>query len=106
MRDNEGCGLLRTHQVIQGLLHEVLVLTVQGTGCLVQEQHLGIPDDGSSNRNSLLLPPRYACRLLAWVCAIGAWQLADKTMCIGQFGSPLDLVGPPASSGAICDVVL
>mmetsp|Transcript_139900 Transcript_139900/g.363649 ORF Transcript_139900/g.363649 Transcript_139900/m.363649 type:complete len:347 (-) Transcript_139900:1137-2177(-) len=106
MRDDEGCGLVRAHQLIQRLLHVVLVLRVQSTCGLVQEQHLRFPDDCSSNCNSLLLPSRDASRLLAWVRVVFTLQPTDKLVCFGQLGSPFDVALILVAGGTVSNVIL
>ena len=42
--------------LVQGLLHNLLTLSVQGRGGFIQQQDLGISDKSSGNSNALLLP--------------------------------------------------
>lgn len=46
------------HQPLKGRLDLAFVLRVQGRCCLVQQQHRGLPEDGSRDGNSLLLSAR------------------------------------------------
>lgn len=41
--------------VVNGALYNLLVLLVESTRCLVQQEDLGLLDEGSSNGNPLLL---------------------------------------------------
>jgi len=43
------------HDVLQSLLHLLLRVLIEGTGGFVQDEDLGLPDDGSGNGNPLLL---------------------------------------------------
>ena len=54
MRDHDRRPAL--HDVVQGRVHQPLALRVQRGGGLVEEQRLGIDDDGPGDCDSLLLP--------------------------------------------------
>jgi len=50
--DNGGAAL---HDIVECLLHHPLCFLVESTGCLVENQDVGFPNDSSGNGNSLLL---------------------------------------------------
>ena len=43
--------------LVQGLLHYLLALCVQGRGGLVEEEEFGVPHQSTGDGNSLLLSP-------------------------------------------------
>ena len=53
MSDDNRSAVL--HDAIEGLLYEALRLFVKGTRSFVEKQDLRVADDGSSDRDSLLL---------------------------------------------------
>ena len=44
-----------SHLLLHGLLDEMLGLGVEGAGCLIQHEDLGLPQNGSGNGNPLIL---------------------------------------------------
>ena len=55
MGDHDYGLLARLDQLIQSLLHLVLALGVEGRSCLVEEEYFRFADQGTRNRNPLLL---------------------------------------------------
>lgn len=50
--DNHGSADL---DLLEGILDLLLGVFIQGRGCLVEQQDLGLSDEGSGNGNSLFL---------------------------------------------------
>lgn len=55
--NNDGL-LALSNQLVEGLLHLMLTLGVQGTGGLIQEEHFRLANKGTSDGDTLLLPAR------------------------------------------------
>ena len=70
--DNRGAVL---HDAIEGLLYEALRLFVKGTRSFVEKQDLRVADDGSSDRDSLLLATRKLATAVTSEDAVAFMQL-------------------------------
>lgn len=51
---------------VQGLLHNLLGLSVQCAGRFIQNQHRGLLDEGTGDGQALLLATRQGCTPLTW----------------------------------------
>lgn len=58
MSDNDDGLLAHSNQLVEGRLHLMLTLRVQGTGGFVQEENLRLADQSTSDGYTLLLPAR------------------------------------------------
>mmetsp|Transcript_26643 Transcript_26643/g.57895 ORF Transcript_26643/g.57895 Transcript_26643/m.57895 type:complete len:234 (+) Transcript_26643:542-1243(+) len=74
------------HHVVQGFLNLALVLGIQGTCSLVQEQKLRPPQKGPSDRQTLLLPTRESAPALAEHGVVPSVHGHDEVVSIGLFG--------------------
>jgi len=87
--DGRALGLL--HQLVQRRLHNLLARRVEGAGRLVQQQHRGVLDHRTSNRNTLLLPAREEAPLLPNVCVKLVRKLLDESEGVCHLGRLLHL---------------
>ena len=55
---------------VQGLLHYLLALCVQGRGGFVQQQDLGVPHQGTGDGNPLLLSTAELCTFCSYVSIV------------------------------------
>ena len=69
MSNDNACPSLPS--LVQGLLHHLLTLRVQGRGGFIQQQYLGVSDESSGNSNTLLLPSAELGPFRAHVSAVG-----------------------------------
>mmetsp|Transcript_100078 Transcript_100078/g.169003 ORF Transcript_100078/g.169003 Transcript_100078/m.169003 type:complete len:813 (+) Transcript_100078:1867-4305(+) len=90
MRDGQHRAAL--HHVVQCLLHDHLALAVQGACGLVQQQDLGVFDDGAGDGDPLLLATAQLPPGLAHLCVVAVWKVADDVMDECLFAGLNDLV--------------
>mmetsp|Transcript_13789 Transcript_13789/g.27276 ORF Transcript_13789/g.27276 Transcript_13789/m.27276 type:complete len:224 (+) Transcript_13789:1653-2324(+) len=85
---DEQCCLVR-HDAFKRVLNNLLALAVEGAGGLIQEQHLGVSDDGSGYGDALLLPPAQLRAALPDLGIILVRQLRHKVVSMGAPGGCL-----------------
>mmetsp|Transcript_73984 Transcript_73984/g.173688 ORF Transcript_73984/g.173688 Transcript_73984/m.173688 type:complete len:360 (-) Transcript_73984:725-1804(-) len=100
--DNAGAP---DHQAVEGLLHELLALGVQRARRLVEEQDLGVLEQGAGDGDTLLLPSAKHDAALSALRVVALRQTLDEVVCVGQASGLLD-AGVGADLGSIHDVVL
>lgn len=71
--DNNGRSSL--HDIVERLLHHPLRFLIECTRSLIENQNVGLPDDCSGNRDSLLLPTRQLASLDSAVYFVPVAQL-------------------------------
>mmetsp|Transcript_8812 Transcript_8812/g.23595 ORF Transcript_8812/g.23595 Transcript_8812/m.23595 type:complete len:291 (+) Transcript_8812:229-1101(+) len=103
MRDDEG-GLSH-HQRVDRLLHDVLVLAVERARRLVQEQHLGVANDGAGDRDALLLAARDPRSPLAGVRLVPMRQVLNEVVGVCSPRGLLHQLEALSVRGAVGDVV-
>ncbi|MNR36562.1 hypothetical protein D3C85_1544920 [compost metagenome] len=90
MGNDECCTSL--HQILQRLLHHDLGLAVQTGRCFIQHQYLRIPQQRSSDRNTLTLSARQLDPALADFRVIFLRELFNEAIGIGHLGCPLQRI--------------
>mmetsp|Transcript_2825 Transcript_2825/g.8292 ORF Transcript_2825/g.8292 Transcript_2825/m.8292 type:complete len:288 (-) Transcript_2825:1939-2802(-) len=101
--DDAGAGGL-LHGAVQRLLHQRLALCIQRTGCLVQDQQLGVAHQCPRQSDALPLAPRQ--QLVGDHGLVAAGKGGDEGVGVGHAGRRLHVIdGQPLLLQAVQDVV-
>ena len=71
------------HQPVDRLLHDVLRFGVERGGRLVEQQHLGVDEQRTRDRDALLLPARELHAALADHRVVAFRETADEVVSVG-----------------------
>ena len=77
--DNNGGSALGG--TVESFLDDAFGVRIQRAGSLVEEEDLGLGDDGSGNGHTLLLPTGQEASTLANIRVVPVGQLGDKVVC-------------------------
>ena len=78
------------HEVIHGFLDLDFGSGVYGAGSFIEDQNLWISQDGSGDREELLLTLGYVAGFFVENHVVSAWKSLDETMYVGSFGCCYD----------------
>mmetsp|Transcript_11177 Transcript_11177/g.22870 ORF Transcript_11177/g.22870 Transcript_11177/m.22870 type:complete len:235 (-) Transcript_11177:1126-1830(-) len=91
MGNYNGSNLFLVENIIECFLNHQFRFCIQCRCGFVEQENLGVADQNTGNRNTLLLSTRKLSTLVSDLRVVTIGQLGNKIMRIGQFGSFFNL---------------